>query len=203
MKTLLSDSLRAPRYVDASSVKYQYPITPTGTETLPTRNRIDGYRSMPIPVSTRNLEIVWTLRSPNNRVGIVSLYVWKQPAPIQYKQTGRLPAVYLMNLGKSWFGEVEVVSGSSVGTIQRAVVRLDEDVTFVQLYMTQDATSVAVREADPATADATVVTLYPPMSTDDILVIADDFELQQAGSVVTLIGDTFELGGTQNPSYGW
>lgn len=200
MSNLFSDSLAAPRYVDGSSTSYRYPITFGTDADYPTRSLRFGYRSMPIAVTSRLLEITWTFRTAHNRGGVTSLYVWKTPTDVRSKQPNQNPAIYLEKLGGMWFGEIKLAPTYVSGSVAKTTILVDDSIDFVQIYTSQDIVSLAISEN--TTIDAATTVLYPPLTLDPVTRIADDFELQHAGSVVTLIEDTFELGNTTQPNYG-
>lgn len=198
MKTLLSDSMQCPRNLDASTVRYRYPITSAGNETIPTRTRIDGYRSKPVKLTSRSISVLGSFRDRANTSGVFSIYVWKKATTIATKDAQVTPRVDLSIIGDRYFGELIISPNSVAGNTFQSDFVFDEDVDFVQIYTTFDLVAVTLLEGD---GSGTVVHLIRPRALDELLTIADDFELTAPSSPV-LIADPFSIGSLTDPAVG-
>lgn len=198
MKTLFSDSLISPRGIDAASVDYRFPILSTGNESASTRTRRDGYRSKPIKLTGRSIEIIGSARTKNIlSAGTLRLYVWKTATTLAYKNPNQIPAIQLVAIGSMLFGEAEIAPGSVQGSSFRVPVTLDEDVDFVQVYTTMDLSAITVNEIDTEATRKTI--LLKPATVEAGLVIADDFELTVTNTTPILISDPFSIGQYADP----
>lgn len=195
MKTLLSDSMQSPRWIDAATLDYRFPVSSRGNETLPTRTRRDGYRSKPIKLTSRSIELLGSFRSTANKSGFTAIYVWKKAATIAYKDPSYTPSVAMNIIGDRYFGELAVSPNSSAGTSFKIPLVFDEDVDFIQVYTTLDLSAISVLEGD---GTGTLVHIVRPQALDELLTIADDFELT-APSVPVLISDPFSYGPNSDP----
>lgn len=193
MKTLFSDSMVCPRGIDAASVDYRYPLSSSGNEGTSTRTRRDGYRSKPIRLTGRSIEIIGTMRSRQSTVrGNLSIYVWKRVTVIPYKNPNQVPTIQLSLVGNLLFGEQSIIPDSLSGASFRVPVTLDEDVDFIQVYTTMDVSALTINEISNEAGRKTI--LIRPEPINPRLLIADDFELTVTNTTPILISDQFSLG---------
>lgn len=193
MKTIFSDSMVSPRGIDAASVDYRYPLASTGNEGPNTRTRRDGYRSKPVRMVGRNIEIIGTMRAKqSSTAGALSIYVWKKISTIAYKNPHQVPAIPLVVIGNLLFGEQSIIPDSLSGASFRVPVSLDEDVDFIQIYTTMDVAAITINETDTEAARKTI--LLRPEPANAGLLIADDFELTVTNTTPILINDPFSIG---------
>ena len=194
MKRIFSESFISPRWVDSSTVSYRFPITSAGNESIPTRTRQDGYRSKPIKLTSKNIELIGSYRNALNRSGTLVIYVWLTPTTIATKD-GTAANVQLSTLGNMYFGELQAGPTSTNGTSFTSSYTFDENVDFIQIYTTMDLTALTISETDTT---GTSIALLSPTSTPDDVTIEDDFELTEV-SVPVLIEDPFSIGPNMDP----
>lgn len=195
MRTLFSDSMQSPRGIDSSTVDYRFPVISQGNEALPTRTRRDGYRSKPIKLTSRSIELIGSFRNTTNRSGFAVIYVWKKATTIAYKDPSYTPSVLMSSIGDRYFGELVVSPNVSTGTSFKMSLVFDEDVDFVQVYTTLDLSAISVLEGN---GSGTLVHVVRPQAIEELLTIADDFELTMP-SVPVLISDPFSYGPNSDP----
>lgn len=194
MKRIFSESFISPRWVDSSTVNYRFPITSAGNESIPTRTRQDGYRSKPIKLTSKSIELIGSYRNALNRSGALVIYVWLTPTTIATKD-GTASNVQLSTLGNMYFGELQAGPASTNGTSFTSSYTFDENVDFIQIYTTMDLTALTISETDTA---GTAIALLSPIATTEDVTIEDDFELTEV-SVPVLIEDPFSLGPDTDP----
>lgn len=193
MKTIFSDSMVCPRGIDAASVDYRYPLSSTGNEGTSTRTRRDGYRSKPIRLTGRSIEVIGTMRSEQSAVrGNLSIYVWKKLTSIPYKNPNQVPAIQLSLIGNLLFGEQSIIPDSLNGASFRVPITLDEDVDFIQVYTTLDVSALTINETETEAGRKTI--LVRPEAEKSEMLIADDFELTVTNTTPILISDQFSIG---------